>query len=190
MRLAVAASLATAVHLLATVTVATGFGTCCSVRSLQLTSKAQWRDDGPDSPCEMAPLEHFDVTVDAARATAAWSARGPPGAPIWLSFAGDSQLRIQFWRLVAMLGGTEYSVSPNFAKIAFNISDAGGQQRVRKDQDPVTVEAKYMDYKFCCETLGRPDSCSIEIGGDAVTKLHAGFRKVRVSRLRRVCASA
>ena len=43
----------------------------------------------------------------------------------------------------------------------------------------VTVEAKYMDYQFCCAHLGKPTSCRIHVGGDGTTRLHASFRKVR-----------
>jgi hypothetical protein len=110
---------------------------CCSVKQLRVSPNGDVDEQG--SGCAMDPLESF---ADSA----AW--RG--GRPVWLSFAGDSQLRIEFWRLVAMLGRDQYTVTPNFAKIAFNISAAGSQQLVKKDQDPVTVEAKYMDYRFCC----------------------------------------
>ena len=150
---------------------------CCKISALKVTSKGQWVDDATFSTCALAPLDDYDFSVNPGAATTAWTAGGA-STPLWLSFAGDSQLRIEFWRLVSMLGGTQYAVSDNFAKIAFNISSDDAQKRVKKDQDPVTVEAKYMDYKFCCRRLGRPDTCGIEIGGDNVTRLHAGFRKV------------
>lgn len=51
-------------------------------------------------------------------------------------------------------------------------------RKMLADGDPVTVEAKYMDYRFCCASPSNPASCHIETGGDNVTKLHAGYRKV------------
>ena len=78
-------------------------------------------------------------------------------------------------------------VTDNFARIAFNISSGSAQTLVKRDQDPVTIEAKYMDYKFCCGTLGDRSTCGIQIGGDGVTKIHAGFRKVGFPRVFGVC---
>ncbi len=75
--------------------------TCCNLKAARVTAKGAWEGGGP--PCSFTPLSAFDVAASSG-AAAAWT--GANGGPLWLSFAGDSQLRIQFWRLVRarMLG--------------------------------------------------------------------------------------
>jgi hypothetical protein len=130
------------------------------------------------STCDLSPLTSWDPsrTDDAISNWFLPAAAGSKPNPTWIAFAGDSETRYEFWRLVKMIGRGDYTVSDNFARVAFNVSL--NKAKVEKDQDPVTVEAKFMDYKFCCADPAKPSSCHIETGGDNVTRIHASFRKV------------
>jgi hypothetical protein len=147
-------------------------GKCCSTHSLDIDAKGDVSGTGG---CDLQPLSTWD-TLKSADAAAAW--KTSTGDPLWIAFAGDSETRYEFWRLVKMVGRRNYTVSDNFARVAFNVSSKGTQAKVEKDQDPVTVEAKFMDYKFCCTSASEPASCRLETGGDNITKYHASFRKV------------
>ena len=147
---------------------------CCSTHSITVDQKGKVVSTG--DTCDLQPLNSWDPTESGEDAISQWWPAGKRDGPSWIAFAGDSETRYEFWRLVKMVGRGEYTVSDNFARVAFNVSR--NKAKVEKDQDPVTVEAKFMDYKFCCRDASQPGTCHIETGGDNITRIHASFRKI------------
>ncbi len=131
-------------------------GTCCSTHDVEVDSKGKVL--ATNGGCSaLQPLAAWDPAVGGEAAIANWWPNGNRKGSSWIAFAGDSETRYEFWRLVKMLGRSEYTVSDNFARVAYNVS--ANKAKVEKDQDPVTVEAKYMDYKFCCSNPSTPSTC-------------------------------
>jgi hypothetical protein len=145
---------------------------CCSTTSFQVNDKGALTSH----ECDMEPAELWASGV--ADRGGAWAAGSAP-APLWIAFAGDSELRLEFWQLVRMFGRVDrYRVTPNFASVGFNIDDPAAVRKANRDPDPVPIPAKWIDYTFCCESRANPESCLLKIGSSNTTKVVADAVRV------------
>jgi hypothetical protein len=94
---------------------------CCSTHDIEVDSKGKVKSLG--GGCSgLQPLSNWNPAVNGTSAVDAWWPGGKRMGPSWIAFAGDSETRYEFWRLVKIVGQNQYSVSDNFARVAFNVS--------------------------------------------------------------------
>ena len=100
---------------------ASGAAPCCSTHDIEVDRKGKVTALG--GGCTgLQPLANWNPSLNGTAAVDAWWPGAKRGGPSWIAFAGDSETRYEFWRLVKIVGQNQYSVSDNFARVAFNVS--------------------------------------------------------------------
>jgi hypothetical protein len=82
-------------------------GVCCSTKTMDVSKKGVVQGWGCQADAGLAPLQRWVKQpgwglVDAAKDV--WRTPGHADNYLWLAFAGDSELRLEFWLLARHIG--------------------------------------------------------------------------------------